>query len=81
MNRREVSKQMAYLLRHEPSGMEIEVEQDFPEHLMGKLKRRGHEVSVASGRGAFGRGQIIFRHGKGLVGATEPRTDGQVAVY
>jgi gamma-glutamyltranspeptidase/glutathione hydrolase len=62
-------------------GKEIEVEQDFPEHLIVKLERRGHEVSVASDRGAFGRGQIIFRHGKGLVGATEPRTDGQVAVY
>jgi len=62
-------------------GKEIEVEQDFPEHLIGKLERRGHEVSVASDRGAFGRGQIIFRHGKGLVGATEPRTDGQVGVY
>jgi len=62
-------------------GKEIEVEQDFPEHLIGKLERRGHEVSVASDRGAFGRGQIVFRHGEGLVGATEPRTDGQVGVY
>ncbi len=62
-------------------GREVEVEKDFPSHIIGKLKRRGHEVSVASESGAFGRGQVVFRHGKGLVGATEPRTDGQVGVY
>lgn len=60
---------------------EIEVEQSFPEYLVEKLKRKGHEVVVAAVSGSFGRGQVILRDGDVLVGATEPRTDGQVAGY
>ncbi|MFW6006117.1 MAG: gamma-glutamyltransferase family protein [Candidatus Bipolaricaulota bacterium] len=62
-------------------GKSVEVEQSFPENLVGELKRKGHDVTVASDRGAFGRGQIILRDGDVLIGATEPRTDGQVAAY
>ena len=41
MNRREVSKQMAYLLRHEPSGMSIDGEGFVKlEELLSKLRER-----------------------------------------
>ncbi|MFW6071234.1 MAG: gamma-glutamyltransferase family protein [Candidatus Bipolaricaulota bacterium] len=62
-------------------GRKVEVEKGFPEYLIGKLERRGHEISVATDSGSFGRGQVILRQNGVLVGATEPRTDGQVAVY
>ncbi len=60
-------------------GREVQVESSFPEHLIGRLERKGHQVSLAAGSGSFGRGQFIWRDGDTLIGATEPRTDGQVA--
>ena len=46
------------------------------------LRRRGHEVEVVSDRIAMGRGQIIWRRSDGtLVGGTEPRSDGAIAVW
>lgn len=46
MNRREVSKQMAYLLRHEPSGLDIDGE-GYVElaELLGKLRERWTNLS------------------------------------
>ena len=47
-----------------------------------ELRRRGHEVEVVSDRIAMGRGQIIWRRSDGtLVGGTEPRSDGAIAVW
>ena len=63
-------------------GMKIEVEPGFPQHLVEELAARGHQISIASNSLAFGRGQIIWRDEHGvLCGATEPRTDGTVAVW
>lgn len=62
-------------------GKAVEIEQNFPEYLVGELKRKGHDITIATEKGAFGRGQIIWRDGGVLIGATEPRTDGQVAAY
>ena len=63
-------------------GKEIWVERGFPAVATEELLRRGHEVKVAPTFFDFGRGQIIWRNEDGvLVGATEPRTDGMVAVW
>lgn len=64
------------------SGRTVELEHSTPEWIFQGLRRRGHDVRWAVGAGGFGRGEIIWRlEGGVLMGATEPRTDGQVAVY
>ena len=46
------------------------------------FRARGHEVGREPDTSIFGRGQIILRDENGvLVGATEPRADGTVAVW
>ena len=63
-------------------GKNIEVERGFPYALTEELVRRGHNITVIPESLNFGRGQIIWRDENGvLVGATEPRTDGTVAVW
>ncbi len=63
-------------------GKKIEVEQNYPETLIQQLVERGHDISIQRERGSFGRGQMILRNEKGvLCGATEPRTDGCVAIW
>jgi len=58
-------------------GMKVSFEPHFPEYLVDALKRRGHDIAIELNPGAFGRGQIIFKTGKGsLMGATEPRCEG-----
>lgn len=59
----------------------IEIEAGTPNHIVEGLTERGHEVQWALDSGSFGRGQMIFKVGEGLVGATEPRTDGMVATW
>ena len=48
----------------------------------GRSEARGHEVEVLKDSTSFGRGEMILRMASGsLAGATEPRTDGCVAVW
>lgn len=65
------------------SGKKIEVEHDFPNHLIQGLVRKGHEMVVAHDSGGFGRGQVIVRNPETgvLTGGTEKRTDGSIASY
>ena len=63
-------------------GKTVEMEHGTPEHLVDSLARKGHQVRWAVGSGGFGRGQVIWRDGDGvLAGGTESRTDGQIAAY
>lgn len=63
-------------------GRTVEIEQGSSPALFDQLQRLGHDVRWAAGSGGFGRGQMIWRSAEGvLAGATEPRTDGQVAVW
>jgi gamma-glutamyltranspeptidase/glutathione hydrolase len=63
-------------------GRTVELEHATPEWILQGLRRRGHDARWAVGSTGFGRGQVIWRLDNGvLVGATEPRTDGQVAAY
>lgn len=60
----------------------ILIEPTMPQYLIEALLRRGHNIEVASESISFGRGQIIIRQPNGTyVGATEPRTDGYIALY
>ena len=63
-------------------GRRFEMEPEVPELTVEALRRRGHEIIYQSDPSSFGRGQMILRDDNGvLCGATEPRTDGTVAVW
>ena len=61
-------------------GLGVDLELGTPEHVMQRLKARGHAVRIPVERGDFGRGQIIWRLEKGvLVAASDLRADGAAA--
>lgn len=63
-------------------GRKITFERAYSDHLLTGLKARGHEVAYELVEDSFGRGQIIFRTPTGgLMGGTEPRTEGDVVVW
>jgi len=63
-------------------GNTVELEETVPSHIKAALARRGHKVVIPVTSGGFGRGQIIWRDENGvLLGGTEPRADGAVAVW
>lgn len=60
----------------------ILVEPQFPYPIVKELLKRGHDIQIANNSGSFGRGQVIIRQKNGvLVGGTEPRADGHIAVW
>ncbi|QIK69544.1 gamma-glutamyltransferase [Erysipelothrix sp. HDW6C] len=64
------------------SGKKVQVEHGLPFHITEALMRRGHEIEVLNETIMLGRGQIIIRNEDGvLVGGTEPRSDGYLAVW
>ncbi len=69
------------------NGRTVQVEASFPSSIADALKRMGHDICYGNVDDKdFGRGQIIWQHKdeKGnisYIGGTEPRTDGQIAVY
>ncbi len=64
------------------SGQRVVVEHSMPAKIVESLRQRGHEIEVTDKVGPFGRGQIILRNSEGiLMGATEPRADGYIAVF
>ena len=63
-------------------GKRVSFEPSFPEAIVHRLKQKGHETMIASESSTFGRGQIIERLENGvLVGATESRTDSNIACF
>ena len=62
-------------------GNKINVESGFNAEIARALIKSGHDVKVSLQTASFGRGQIILRADNGaLVGATEGRTDGNIAI-
>ncbi|HSN67374.1 MAG TPA: gamma-glutamyltransferase, partial [Fusibacter sp.] len=58
----------------------ITVEPLFSQEVVKELIAKGHEVTVESDSGGFGRGQIIWRTADGTYcGGTESRCDGHIA--
>ncbi|MCL5972037.1 MAG: gamma-glutamyltransferase family protein [Firmicutes bacterium] len=63
-------------------GTTVVVEATMPQSVIADLERRGHQISVTTDVGLFGRGQIVWRLPSGvLIGATESRADGHVASW
>ena len=62
-------------------GRKVNLENTLPAEIINGLVKRGHEVTVTKENVGYGRGQIVFRDRDVLVGATEPRIDGAVAVW
>jgi len=63
-------------------GKNIELEHEVDVKIARELQERGHNIKILSDNGSMGRGQIIWKSPYGsLVGGTEPRCDGQAAVY
>ena len=63
-------------------GKNIQLEMGFDKAVAEALVRRGHDISVLPDSYSMGRGQIIWRSDDGvLCGATEPRSDGSIAVW
>ncbi|WP_332630886.1 gamma-glutamyltransferase [Halalkalibacter flavus] len=64
-------------------GKKIHIERHLAPHIAEELSRRGHDIKVELEGGPFGRGQIIWRDPKSgvLIGGTESRTDGHIAVW
>lgn len=59
----------------------IYIERGFKEHIAEALLSMGHEVYFSDDASSFGRGQMIWKLQNGaLLGATEPRADGHIAV-
>ncbi len=64
------------------NGKNIEVEQGFPLEAIQGLMDKGHNIRINPDSEGFGRGQIIWRDDMGvMVGGTEPRADGAIAVW
>ncbi len=63
-------------------GLKIQLEEAMAPGVAAGLRARGHEVEILKSGSFMGRGEIIWNteHGT-LAGATEPRCDGQVAVW
>ncbi|MED3790003.1 gamma-glutamyltransferase [Peribacillus frigoritolerans] len=61
----------------------VQVEKAFPSHIAEELARKGHNIRVNFDSGSFGRGQIIWRNPETgvLMGGTESRTDGAIAIW
>ncbi|MEG1602692.1 MAG: gamma-glutamyltransferase family protein [Cloacibacillus sp.] len=63
-------------------GRRVGLEQGVDNHIARELSAMGHDIRVDHDCTSYGRGQMILRdEGGSLVGATEPRADGCVAVY
>ncbi len=64
-------------------GKKVEVEQDIPNYIIRQLQRMGHEIIVQADPYHMGRGQVIVKDEETgvLIGGTEKRTDGYIAMY
>ena len=58
------------------------IEPGFDPRIIRALRLRGHDITVATDKAGFGRGQIIHRLPNGtLVGGCDPRTDSLISCY
>jgi len=57
-------------------GNTVLIEQTVQRSIAMGLSDRGHAVQVSAEVGQFGKGQMILRHDRTLIAASEPRADG-----
>ena len=64
------------------SGLKIDVEPSFPQHIAEALIRRGHDLNMSLDIGSFGRGQIIFRKKNDIfIAGKEGRADSAISSW
>jgi len=61
-------------------GLSVSLERGVGSDILQGLSDRGHQLTPTDMDSAYGHGQIIWRHGAGLVAGTEPRIDGTMAM-
>lgn len=62
-------------------GKRVNIEPEFPIYMARKLEEMGHDINPMLSYGSFGRGQMIIRKDKTLIGAADKRADSTVAVW
>lgn len=62
-------------------GKSVLLEQSVPPLVVQGLADLNHDVSVSAEPGDFGKAQLIAKQNRLLIGASEPRTDGQALAY
>lgn len=62
-------------------GMQVSVEDGFPQETIDELRGRGHDLVVVDDYNRFGSCQAIWRLPDGYLGASDPRRDGQAAGF
>ena len=63
-------------------GKKVQLEREVDAHIAYDLQERGHQVEIVNTNLSMGRGQIIWQREDGtLVGGTEPRADGTIAIW
>ncbi|WP_457637019.1 gamma-glutamyltransferase family protein [Oceanithermus sp.] len=60
---------------------EVWLEPGVSRRVIDGLEELGHRLRIVADELAFGKGQVILRHGQGWMAASEPRADGQAQVY
>jgi gamma-glutamyltranspeptidase / glutathione hydrolase len=63
------------------TGKVVWIEARTPDAIIQGLRARGHDIRIVRDPSAFGRGQIIWRHGESLIAGSESRADGQALVW
>lgn len=63
------------------SGNHVLLEQAVPSQVAIALHDRAHQIQISAEPSSFGRGQMILRHEKVLIAASEPRADGLALAY
>lgn len=63
-------------------GKKVQLEREVEAHIAYDLQERGHQIEIVNTNLSMGRGQIIWQREDGtLVGGTEPRADGTIAIW
>jgi gamma-glutamyltranspeptidase / glutathione hydrolase len=59
------------------SGLDVALEPGHPAGVVDELAARGHRLGLDQGMGGFGGAQMVHRLPSGMLGASDPRKDGQ----
>jgi gamma-glutamyltranspeptidase/glutathione hydrolase len=62
-------------------GMQVSCEDGFPQSTLDELRQRGHDLLDMDDYNSFGSCQAIWRLDDGYLAASDPRRDGQAAVF
>ncbi len=61
--------------------LQVALEDTFHLDIINQLKEKGHQITIETNHGGFGRGQIILKNKNGYTSGTETRCDGTISYY